>query len=157
MIQFSLAYFVLSFVPNQNERDMYPSEIVMPMKADLTSAGFEDLTTPEQVDDAVNAKGTTLLVINSVCGCAAGNARPGVKMAVQGENKPDRITTVFAGFDGDAVARARQYMLPYPPSSPSIALFKDGKLVQMVERHQIEGHTASSIAEGLSKAFEANC
>ena len=136
---------------------MYPSEIVMPMKADLTSAGFEDLTTPDQVDEAINSKGTTLVVVNSVCGCAAGNARPGVKMAAQGNKKPNRLTTVFAGFDGDAVARARQYMLPYPPSSPSIALFKDGKLVHMVERHQIEGHSAASIAENLTAVFQELC
>ena len=125
---------------------MYPAEIVLPMKEELTSAGFEDLTTAEAVDSAVNIEGTTLVVINSVCGCAAGNARPGVKIAVQGDKIPTKISTVFAGFDADAVNQARKYMLPYPPSSPCIGLFKDGNLVHMIERHNIEGHSAQSIA-----------
>lgn len=136
---------------------MYPAEIVMPMKAELTSEGFEDLTTPDAVDEAVNSKGTTLVVINSVCGCAAGNARPAVKMAAQADKKPTRLTTVFAGFDGDAVNQARKYMLPYPPSSPSIALFKDGNLVHMIERHNIEGNTAQAISENLVAAFDEFC
>ena len=136
---------------------MYPIEIVAPMKAELTSAGFEDLTTADAVDAAVNADGTTLLVINSVCGCAAGNARPGVKAAAQLDKRPTRLTTVFAGFDADAVNQARNYMLPFPPSSPAIALFKDGNLVHMIERHNIEGHTAQSIAEGLEVAFNEHC
>ena len=109
------------------------------------------------VDEAVNSKGTTLLVINSVCGCAAGNARPAVKAAVSYDKKPTRITTVFAGFDSEAVAQARKYMLPYPPSSPSIALFKDGRLVHMIERHNIEGKSAQIIAENLVAAFDEHC
>lgn len=136
---------------------MYPIEIVAPMKEELTSAGFEDLTTSQAVDDAVNATGTTLVVINSVCGCAAGNARPAVKMAAQAEKKPSKLTTVFAGFDAEAVNQARKYMLPYPPSSPCIALFKDGNLVHMIERHNIEGNTAQAIAENLVGAFEEHC
>ena len=136
---------------------MYPAEIVLPMKEELTSVGFEDLTTEEAVDAAVNIEGTTLVVINSVCGCAAGNARPGVKMAVQSDKIPTKISTVFAGFDTGAVNQARKYMLPYPPSSPSIGLFKNGNLVHMIERHNIEGHSAQSIAESLSAAFEEHC
>ncbi len=136
---------------------MYPAEIVIPMKQELTSAGFEDLTTAEAVDGAVNSQGTTLVVINSVCGCAAGNARPGVKMAVKAAKIPTRITTVFAGFDSEAVNQARKYMLPYPPSSPAIALFKDGNLVHMIERHNIEGKSAQIIAESLVGAFEEYC
>lgn len=136
---------------------MYPAEIVLPMKEDLTKVGFEDLTTTTAVDEAVNSAGTTLVVINSVCGCAAGNARPAVKAAVSYDKKPSRITTVFAGFDGDAVAQARKYMLPYPPSSPCIALFKAGKLVHMIERHNIEGKSAQMIAENLVAAFDEHC
>jgi len=136
---------------------MYPEEIVAPMKEDLTSVGFEQLVTPEQVDSAINTEGTTLVVVNSVCGCAAGNARPGVKMAVKNAKIPNKITTVFAGVDGEAVAHARQYMLPYPPSSPSIALFKAGKLVHFVERHHIEGSTADVISENLTAAFNEYC
>lgn len=136
---------------------MYPAEIVNPMKQDLTSAGFEELLTPSAVDGAINAKGTTLVVVNSVCGCAAGNARPGVKMAVRHAKRPDRITTVFAGFDKEAVAQARTHMAPYPPSSPSIALFKDGALVHFIERHHIEGRPAEMIAANLTAAFDEYC
>ena len=136
---------------------MYPAEIVLPMKQDLTKVAFEDLTTPAMVVEAVNSKGTTIVVINSVCGCAAGNARPAVKAAVSYDKIPSRITTVFAGFDGDAVAQARKYMLPYPPSSPAIALFKDGRLVHMIERHNIEGKSAQMIAENLVAAFDEHC
>jgi putative YphP/YqiW family bacilliredoxin len=136
---------------------MYPIEIVAPMKEELTSAGFEDLTTADAVDSAVNSEGTTLVVLNSVCGCAAGNARPGVKIAAQAANRPTRITTVFAGFDTDAVNQARKYMLPYPPSSPAVALFKDGNLVHMLERHNIEGSSAQLIADNLSAAFDEFC
>jgi putative YphP/YqiW family bacilliredoxin len=136
---------------------MYPEELVLPMKEDLTSVGFEDLTTPQQVDEAINSKGTVLVVVNSVCGCAAGNARPGVKLSLKGNKKPDRLTTVFAGFDYEAVEQARKYMLPYPPSSPSIALFKDGKLVHFLERHNIEGVSAEMIAENLMAAYEEYC
>ena len=118
--------------------------------------GFEELTTPEEVDEAVrDAEGLTLLVVNSVCGCAAGNARPAVKAAVQHAKRPERLVTVFAGVDTAAVAQARKYLQPYPPSSPSIALFKDGKLVHFIERHHIEGSPAHMIADNLVAAFEA--
>jgi len=136
---------------------MYPPELVAPMKEELTSAGFEDLTTVEQVDSAITAEGTTLVIINSVCGCAAANARPAAKIAVTNEKKPSRITTVFAGVDSDAVAQVRKYMLPYPPSSPSMALFKDGKIVHCIERHHIEGRPAEMIAENLAEAFNEYC
>ena len=137
---------------------MYPEEIVIPMKKDLISAGFVELTSPDAVDAAIKAEGTTLVVVNSVCGCAAGAARPGAKLAVQGsEKRPTRFTTVFAGFDTEAVARARQYFLPYPPSSPAMALFKDGKLVHFIERHHIEGRSAEMIAANLKAAFEEYC
>ena len=117
---------------------MYPPEMVKPMKEDLTAVGFNELLNADAVDHAIqNNEGTLLVVVNSVCGCAAGNMRPGVKLSVTGENKPDNLTTVFAGVDGEAVAQARKYFLPYPPSSPSIALFKDGKLVHFLERHHI--------------------
>jgi putative YphP/YqiW family bacilliredoxin len=127
------------------------------MKQDITSAGVDELLTPEEVDNAIKADGTTLVFINSVCGCAAGNARPAVKMALQNEKTPTRSTTVFAGFDKDAVAQARQHMAPYPPSSPSIALFKDGNLVHFIERHHIEGRPAEMIAENLKGAFDEFC
>ncbi len=136
---------------------MYPAELVAPMKSDLTSAGFQELLTPEAVDNTLNGSGTVLVVINSVCGCAAGNARPAVKMAVQNEKRPEKLTTVFAGVDTEAVAQARKFMLPYPASSPSIALFKDGKLVHFIERHHIEGRAANMIADNLKMAFEQYC
>lgn len=116
---------------------MYPADLVLPMKAELTDKGFEDLTTPEQVDEALKQSGTTLLVINSVCGCAAGAARPGVLYSLTGEKKPDHLVTAFAGFDTEAVAEARRLLAPFPPSSPAVALFKDGELVHMLERHHI--------------------
>jgi len=137
---------------------MYPPELVAPMKEDLTVAGFEQLVSAEAVDQVLNQKeGTTFVVINSVCGCAAANARPAAKMAIGNDKKPDNIVTVFAGVDGEAVAQARKYMLPYPPSSPSMALFKDGKLVHFVERHHIEGRPAEMIAENLAAAFDEFC
>jgi len=136
---------------------MYPPSLVLPMKAELTAVGFEDLTTPDAVKEAINSKGTVLVMVNSVCGCAAGSARPGVKIAVAGAKHPDRITTVFAGFDTEAVAEARKHFAPYPPSSPAIALFKDGKLVHFVERHHIEGRNAQMIADNLKMAFEEFC
>lgn len=138
---------------------MYPEQLVAPMRLDLTSAGFVELRTAEEVDNQLkDQKGTTLMVINSVCGCAAGAARPGVKWAVQhAEKRPDQLTTVFAGVDSEAVARAREYTLPYPPSSPSIALFKDGELVHFVERHHIEGRNAQMIGEHLVEVFEEYC
>ncbi|CAM3377561.1 BrxA/BrxB family bacilliredoxin [Empedobacter stercoris] len=132
---------------------MYPAEIVMPMKAQLTSNGFEDLTTPEQVEAAIKQEGTTLVMVNSVCGCAAGAARPGVVMSLNNEKVPTHLTTVFAGFDKDAVAKAREFFAPFPPSSPAVALFKDGELVHMLERHHIEGHSADAIAENLKAAY----
>ncbi len=138
---------------------MYPPQIVLPMKAELTESGFADLTTPEMVEDMItNHDGTLLLVINSVCGCAAANARPGAKIALQyATKKPDNLATVFAGFDTAAVARAREYTLPYPASSPSMALFKNGQLVYFMERHQIEGVSAQEIARNLLGAFEKHC
>ena len=138
---------------------MYPEQLVAPMRTDLTSAGFRELKTPEEVDNELKEqKGTTLLVINSVCGCAAGAARPGIKWALQNSSKkPDSLTTVFAGVDKEAVSKAREYTLPYPPSSPSIALFKDGELVHFVERHHIEGRNAAMIAQHLVEVFEEYC
>lgn len=137
---------------------MYPPELVQPMKEDLTNAGFNDLTTPSEVDEIVNkAEGTLLLVVNSVCGCAAGNMRPGVKLSLQNEVSPNALGTVFAGVDGEATAQARKHFLPYPPSSPSIALFKDGKLVHFLERHHIEGGTAQMIADNLAEAYKQYC
>lgn len=137
---------------------MYPAEIVIPMKEELTENGFQELLTPEDVDKVLAEKGTTLVMINSVCGCSAGTARPGVLMAVSNTSiKPTHITTTFAGFDVDAVKKVREYMLPYPPSSPAIALFKDGQLVHFIERHNIEGRSAQMIAENLMAAFETHC
>lgn len=138
---------------------MYPEQLVAPMRQDLTVAGFEELKTPEEVVKKVkDQKGTTLLVINSVCGCAAGAARPGVKWALQhSAKKPDHLATVFAGVDKDAVSKARELTLPYPPSSPSIALFKDGELLHFVERHHIEGRNAQMIGEHLLEVFDEFC
>ncbi len=137
---------------------MYPAEIVLPMKAELTESGFEDMQTSAQVDETIQQKGTTLVVINSVCGCAAGTCRPGVLMAVHNASKkPDHLATSFAGFDKEAVNKVREYLLPYPPSSPAIALFKDGSLVSMVERHQIEGRSAQMIAHHLISEFDKHC
>lgn len=137
---------------------MYPVELTRPMAKDLTNFGFEGLTTAEEVDDVLGKEeGTVMVVVNSVCGCAAAMARPGAKLALQNEKKPDRMVTVFAGVDFEATAKAREYMLPYPPSSPSIALFKDGKLVHFLERHHIEGRPAEIIAANLQMAFERYC
>ena len=137
---------------------MYPSEIVIPMKAELTDNGFEELLTPEEVDAALAKQGTTLVVINSVCGCAAGAARPGILLALGNTvKKPDWLTTSFAGYDIDAVNKVREHLLPYPPSSPAIALFKNGELVSMVERHQIEGKPAQIIAQHLIAEFNKYC
>lgn len=138
---------------------MYPQELVAPMKADLTSVGFEELLTPADVDIALTqTTGSVFLVFNSVCGCAAGAARPALKVVAQSGGKlPSKMVTVFAGVDKDAVNRAREYTVPYPPSSPSMALFKDGKLVHFVERHQIEGNSAETIAAHLGKVFEHYC
>lgn len=138
---------------------MYPEQLVAPMRTDLTDVGFTEFKTPEEVDAHLkDQKGTTLLVINSVCGCAAGAARPGIKWALQhSEKKPDNLTTVFAGVDKEACAKAREYTLPYPPSSPSIALFKDGELVHFIERHHIEGRNAQMIGQHLVEVFEEYC
>lgn len=137
---------------------MYPEQLVAPMRQDLTSAGFQELKTPADVEAAINSKGTTLLVINSVCGCAAGAARPGAKLALQRSKvKPDNIVTVFAGVDKEATQKAREFTLPYPPSSPSMALFKDGQLIHFVERHNIEGRNAEMIAQHLEATFEEYC
>jgi putative YphP/YqiW family bacilliredoxin len=139
-------------------KKMYPSEIVIPMKEELTENGFEEMKTPDEVDTQLNQPGTTLVMINSVCGCSAGSARPGVLMAVTNAKKrPDHLTTSFAGFDIEAVNKLRQHLLPYPPSSPAIALFKDGQLVHFIERHQIEGRPAQMIAHNLIHAFEQYC
>lgn len=137
---------------------MYPQEIVIPMKEELTENGFTELLTPSDVEKVLSEKGTTLVVINSVCGCSAGTARPGVVMALTNGNKrPDNMTTSFAGFDIDAVKKIREHLLPYPPSSPAIALFKDGQLVHMIERHMIEGRSAQMIADNLIGAFDVHC
>jgi putative YphP/YqiW family bacilliredoxin len=137
---------------------MYPEEIVIPMKEELTENGFEELVTPSQVEETLSKNGTALVVINSVCGCSAGTARPGVLMAVETTaKKPDVLATSFAGFDVDAVKKIREHLMPYPPSSPAIALFKDGSLVHFIERHNIEGRSAQMIAENLKSAFEQYC
>lgn len=137
---------------------MYPAELVAPMSKDLTDFGFSSLTSPSEVDEKLNIKeGTTLVVVNSVCGCAAANARPGVKISIQNEKRPDNLYTVFAGVDKDATEQVRQHLLPYPPSSPAIALFKDGKLVHMLERMHIEGQTAERISANLKMAYDHFC
>ncbi|MCB4807439.1 BrxA/BrxB family bacilliredoxin [Tamlana sp. 62-3] len=136
---------------------MYPAELVKPMREDLVSAGFKELHTPEAVTKALAQEGTTLVVVNSVCGCAAANARPGAKLSLQNAKKPDQIVTVFAGVDKEAVDAARGHMVPFPPSSPSMALFKDGELVHMLERHHIEGRPAELIAENLMDAYNEFC
>src|SRR5687767_14329851 len=138
--------------------NMYPAELVVPMKEELTDNGFKELLTRDDVENQLKEKGTTLVMINSVCGCSAGSARPGVLMAVANSEKvPDHLTTSFAGFDLDAVQALRNKMLPYPPSSPSIALFKDGQLVHFIERHMIEGRSAQMIAHNLIAAFDQYC
>ncbi|MGW9684769.1 BrxA/BrxB family bacilliredoxin [Flagellimonas sp. 2504JD1-5] len=136
---------------------MYPEELVKPMRADLASAGFEELYTSEAVENALKQDGTTLVVVNSVCGCAAANARPAAKLSLQNSKKPDHLATVFAGVDTEAVDTARNHMVPFPPSSPSMALFKDGELVHMIERHHIEGRPAEIIAENLMEAYNEFC
>jgi len=137
---------------------MYPEELVIPMKKDLTEVGFKQLTTANEVDEIINeSEGSVLVVVNSVCGCAAGNMRPGVKLSLNSDKRPSKLATVFAGVDGNAVAQARKHFLPYPPSSPSIALFKDGKLVHFIERHHIEGGSSEMIAENLKEAYKEFC
>ncbi|MCF6294940.1 MAG: BrxA/BrxB family bacilliredoxin [Flavobacteriaceae bacterium] len=136
---------------------MYPEELVKPMREDLTNVGFEELQTSEAVDFAIAKEGTTLIVVNSVCGCAAANARPGARLSLQNAKRPNHLTTVFAGVDREATEKAREYMIPFPPSSPCIALFKDGELVHMLERHHIEGRPAELIAENLMDAYNEHC
>lgn len=136
---------------------MYPPELVKPMREDLTKAGFTELHTSNEVEEALQKPGTTLIVVNSVCGCAAANARPGANMSLNNAKKPDQILTVFAGVDREAVEAARAHMIPFPPSSPSMALFKDGELVHMLERHHIEGRPAEMIADNLKNAYNEYC
>ena len=136
---------------------MYPEYLVAPMREELTTAGFQDLRTADEVNQAITNEGTVFVMVNSVCGCAAANARPAAKIASQQGKRPDKFVTVFAGMEKDAVDAARAKMMPYPPSSPSMALFKDGKLVHMIERHQIEGRPAQMIADNLTAAFEQYC
>lgn len=136
---------------------MYPADLVMPMKEELVSNGFSDLSSVEAVKEFLQKKGTTLVVVNSVCGCAAGGARPGVVMSLLNDKKPDNLGTVFAGFDIEATKVARDAMMPFPPSSPSVALFKDGELVHMLERHHIEGHSPQMIAQNLAQAYNEYC
>ena len=136
---------------------MYPAEIVRPMREELTTIGFKELLVPDEVESALSKTGTALVVVNSVCGCAAANARPAVRISLNNQNTPDYLYTVFAGVDRDATDAARAKMIPFPPSSPSLALFKDGELVHMIERHHIEGRSAQLIAENLTQAFNEFC
>ena len=136
---------------------MYPQEIVQPMRDELTAVGFKQINDVEQVEAEINASGTTLVVVNSICGCAAANARPGVRFSLDNEKVPSNLVTVFAGVDREATDAARALMVPFPPSSPSMALFKDGELVHMLERHHIEGRNAEMIAENLRAAFNEHC
>ena len=136
---------------------MYPAELIKPMREHLTQVGFEELHTAEAVDALIAKKGTSLIVVNSVCGCAAANARPGAIMSLQNAKRPENFATVFAGVDKEATDKARDYMIPFPPSSPCMALFKDGELVHMLERHHIEGRPAELIAENLIDAYNENC
>ena len=136
---------------------MYPAELVQPMRDELTAVGFEQVSEVETIQAAINAKGTTLVVVNSVCGCAAANARPGVRFSLDNEKVPSTLVTVFAGVDREATDAARSMMVPFPPSSPSMALFKDGELVHMLERHHIEGRPADMIAANLKQAYDEHC
>jgi putative YphP/YqiW family bacilliredoxin len=136
---------------------MYPEELVRPMRQELVNAGFQELYSANDVQEALQKKGTTLVMVNSVCGCAAGTARPGAIASLQLDKRPDQLTTVFAGVDVESTSKAREMMIPFPPSSPSIALFKDGQLVHMLERHHIEGRSADMIAANLAGAYEEFC
>ena len=136
---------------------MYPAELVKPMREHLTNYGFDELHTVEAVDSAITKAGTTLVVVNSVCGCAAANARPGALLSLQNAKRPDNLVTVFAGVDREATDKAREYMIPFPPSSPCMALFKEGELVHMLERHHIEGRPAELISENLMDAYNEHC
>lgn len=135
----------------------YPEPFIAPMRAELTRVGFEELRTPDDVDAAVARPGTTMIVVNSVCGCAAGRARPGITLALGHGRRPDHLATVFAGGDIEATAQARSHLAPYPPSSPSIALLKNGEVVFMLERRQIENQSAEGIAAALTAAFDQHC
>jgi putative YphP/YqiW family bacilliredoxin len=145
------------FLRNLEKETMYPEYLVAPMREDLTKVGFEELKDAEAVTKAIESEGTVFIMVNSVCGCAAANARPAARIAAQSDKHPDKLVTVFAGMETEAVNKARAYMLPYPPSSPAMALFKDGKLVHIIERHQIEGRPAQMIADNLIGAFEQYC
>lgn len=136
---------------------MYPEEIVQPMRDELTAVGFKQINEVEKIEEEINASGTTLVVVNSICGCAAANARPGVRFSLDNEKVPKNLVTVFAGVDREATDAARALMVPFPPSSPSMALFKDGELVHMLERHHIEGRNADIIAENLRAAYDEHC
>lgn len=137
---------------------MYPEQMVAPMRAEMTSVGFQELKSADEVNNTIpNSQGTVLCFINSVCGCSAGTARPGVKLSLQSEKRPDKLVTVFAGNDREATAQIREYLFPYPPSSPAIALFKDGQLVHMIERHHIEGRSAEMVADNLAGAYQQFC
>ncbi|MBS3737416.1 BrxA/BrxB family bacilliredoxin [Mesohalobacter halotolerans] len=136
---------------------MYPPELVKPMKDELTTVGFTELLSSQDVDKALTQDGTALVLVNSVCGCAAANARPGARMAIEHSKTPDNLYTVFAGVDAEATDKARAHMVPFPPSSPSMALFKNGELVHMLERHHIEGRPAEMIADNLKAAFDEHC
>tara|TARA_B110000263_G_scaffold127214_1_gene110665 strand:- start:344 stop:754 length:411 start_codon:yes stop_codon:yes gene_type:complete len=136
---------------------MYPEELVKPMRDELSSVGFSQITTVEGIEEAINKEGTTLVVVNSVCGCAAANARPGIRISLNSVKKPSNLVTVFAGVDREATDAARSMMVPFPPSSPSMALFKNGELVHMLERHHIEGRPAEMIAENLMQAYDEFC
>ena len=136
---------------------MYPEELVLPMRKQLTDHGFTELKSVSDVDEMITYKGTTLVVVNSVCGCAAANARPGALTSLLNEKKPDNLTTAFAGVDREAVEKVRYYLAPFPPSSPAIALFKDGELVHMLERHHIEGRSAEMISQNLMGAYNEHC
>ena len=136
---------------------MYPEELVYPMRKQLTDQGFDELKSIDDVENMVSNKGTTLVVVNSVCGCAAANARPGAITSLVNDKKPDHLTTVFSGVDRDAVEKVRYYLAPFPPSSPAIDLFKDGELVHMLERHHIEGRSAEMISQNLKGAYNEHC
>lgn len=140
-----------------NKTPMYPEEIVQPMRDELTAVGFKQINEVEKIEEEINASGTTLVVVNSICGCAAANARPGVRFSLDNEKVPNNLVTVFAGVDREATDAARALMVPFPPSSPSMALFKDGELVHMLERHHIEGRNADIIAENLRAAYDEHC
>jgi putative YphP/YqiW family bacilliredoxin len=144
-------------LPKQKKTIMYPAELVQPMRDELTAVGFKQVNEVETIEAAINAEGTTLVVVNSVCGCAAANARPGVRFSLDNEKVPSSLITVFAGVDREATDAARSMMVPFPPSSPSMALFKDGELVHMLERHHIEGRPADMIAANLKQAYDEHC